>query len=188
MEQSTFLWEEHPAKTSALQGKDLDLAVNEAFSLSILSDWLMKAVQNGLFGKMSPVYSPARKDKILLNSYRYSLDGKLMCPKKDGESLGLSNNRPDASDWRGGCLTCNMPEWTAFPRAIPQRRNRVFVVGYLGDWRRAAEVLFEPEGLLGNTPPCREAGKELPEVLRIALEHGAVTYTGKIQEITSPRE
>jgi len=44
-----------------------------------------------------------------------------------------------------------------FPRAIPQRRNRVFLVGYLGDWRRAAQVLFEPEGLLGNSPPRREA-------------------------------
>ena len=28
-------------------------------------------------------------------------------------------------------------------RAVPQRRRRVFVVGYLGDWRRAAAVLFE---------------------------------------------
>lgn len=46
-----------------------------------------------------------------------------------------------------------------FERAIPQRRRRVFLVGYLGDWRRAAQVLFEPEGLLGNTPPRREAGK-----------------------------
>lgn len=42
---------------------------------------------------------------------------------------------------------------------VPQRRRRVFVVGYLGDWRRAAAVLFESEGLLGNTPPSREAGK-----------------------------
>ena len=50
-----------------------------------------------------------------------------------------------------------------FPNAIPQRRNRVFVVGYLGDWRRAAQVLFEPEGLLGNTPPRREAGKGVAE-------------------------
>ena len=44
-----------------------------------------------------------------------------------------------------------------FERAIPQRRRRVFLVGYLGDWRCAAQVLFEPEGLLGNTPPRREA-------------------------------
>lgn len=45
-----------------------------------------------------------------------------------------------------------------FPRAVPQRRRRVFAVGYLGDWRPAAEVLFEPAGLLGDTPPRREAG------------------------------
>ena len=30
---------------------------------------------------------------------------------------------------------------------VAQRRRRVFVVGHLGDWRRAAAVLFESEGL-----------------------------------------
>jgi DNA (cytosine-5)-methyltransferase 1 len=45
------------------------------------------------------------------------------------------------------------------PRAVPQRRRRVFVVGYLGDWRRAAAVLFDGESLSGNPPPRREAGK-----------------------------
>lgn len=34
---------------------------------------------------------------------------------------------------------------------VPQRRRRIFVVGYLGtDWRRAAEVLFEPGCLSGD--------------------------------------
>ena len=42
---------------------------------------------------------------------------------------------------------------------VAQRRRRVFVVGYLGDWRRAAAVLFEPDCLSGNPPPSREAGK-----------------------------
>jgi DNA (cytosine-5)-methyltransferase 1 len=42
---------------------------------------------------------------------------------------------------------------------VPQRRRRVFVVGYLGDWRPAAAVLFEPESLRGDTPPRREAGQ-----------------------------
>jgi DNA (cytosine-5)-methyltransferase 1 len=46
-----------------------------------------------------------------------------------------------------------------FPRAVPQRRRRVFVVGYLGDWRRAAAVLFDRESLRGDTPPRREAGQ-----------------------------
>ena len=43
---------------------------------------------------------------------------------------------------------------------VAQRRRRVFVVGYLGDWRRAAAVLFEREGLLGNPAPSREETKE----------------------------
>ncbi len=42
---------------------------------------------------------------------------------------------------------------------VPQRRRRVFVVGYLGDWRRAAAVLFERHSLSWNSPPSREAGK-----------------------------
>ncbi|TNE43416.1 MAG: DNA (cytosine-5-)-methyltransferase [Sphingomonadales bacterium] len=49
------------------------------------------------------------------------------------------------------------------PWAVPQRRRRVFVVGYLGDWRRAAAVLFERESLSGNPAPRRETGKGASE-------------------------
>ncbi len=42
---------------------------------------------------------------------------------------------------------------------VPQRRRRVFVVGCLGDWRRAAAVLFERHSLQGNIAPSREARK-----------------------------
>ena len=34
---------------------------------------------------------------------------------------------------------------------VSQRRRRVFVVGYLGDWRNPAKVLFEQESLRGDT-------------------------------------
>jgi DNA (cytosine-5)-methyltransferase 1 len=51
-----------------------------------------------------------------------------------------------------------------FPRAVPQRRRRVFVVGHLGDWRRAAAVLFDGESLRGHPPPRREAGQVAPTV------------------------
>ncbi len=47
------------------------------------------------------------------------------------------------------------------PRAVPQRRERVLLVGYLGDWRPAAAVLLEPEGLRGDPPPRRCAGQEI---------------------------
>jgi len=43
-----------------------------------------------------------------------------------------------------------------FPRAIPQRRRRVFVVGYLGDWRNPAKVLFDGEALSRNSKPSRK--------------------------------
>src|SRR3546814_16595790 len=41
---------------------------------------------------------------------------------------------------------------------VPQRRRRVFVVGYLGAWRPAAAVLFERESLLGPLAPRLAAG------------------------------
>ena len=44
---------------------------------------------------------------------------------------------------------------------VPQRRRRVFLVGHLGDWRRAATVLFERHGLQGHTAPSREARQSL---------------------------
>ena len=44
---------------------------------------------------------------------------------------------------------------------VPQRRRRVFVVGYLGDWRRAASVLFERESLRRNTAPSRKEAKDV---------------------------
>jgi DNA (cytosine-5)-methyltransferase 1 len=43
---------------------------------------------------------------------------------------------------------------------VAQRRRRVFVVGYLGDWRVAAAVLFERESLSGNTKPSRKKREE----------------------------
>ncbi len=43
-----------------------------------------------------------------------------------------------------------------FPRAVPQRRRRVFVIGYLGDWKPAAKVLFERESLCRDSTPSRK--------------------------------
>ena len=41
---------------------------------------------------------------------------------------------------------------------VPQRRRRVFVVGYFGDWRRAAAVLFDRQSMSGNIKPGTETG------------------------------
>jgi DNA (cytosine-5)-methyltransferase 1 len=59
--------------------------------------------------------------------------------------------------WAYRVLDAQYVRVDGYPRAVPQRRRRVFVVGHLGDWRRAAAVLFEPESLRGLDPPTAEA-------------------------------
>jgi len=59
--------------------------------------------------------------------------------------------------------------------AVPQRRRRVFVVGYLGDWRRAAAVLFDGESLSGNPAPRREAGQGVARGIEFGPSGGGFT-------------
>ena len=46
-----------------------------------------------------------------------------------------------------------------FPRAIPQRRRRIFVVGHIRDWRYPAKVLFDQEPMQENPYPSRRKKK-----------------------------
>ncbi|MBV9826042.1 MAG: DNA cytosine methyltransferase [Alphaproteobacteria bacterium] len=55
---------------------------------------------------------------------------------------------------------------------VAQRRRRVFVVGYRGDWRPAAAVLFEPESLGRDSPPCRETGQNAAATLTSGAGNG----------------
>ncbi|TIM41784.1 MAG: DNA cytosine methyltransferase [Mesorhizobium sp.] len=59
-----------------------------------------------------------------------------------------------------------------FGRAVPQRRRRVFVVGYLGDWRRAAAVFLERASLSGDSAPSREKGQGTPVSVAPCLRAG----------------
>lgn len=42
---------------------------------------------------------------------------------------------------------------------VAQRRRRIFLIGYLGDWRPPTAVLFEPKGLSRNLATMREPRK-----------------------------
>ena len=70
---------------------------------------------------------------------------------------------------------------------VAQRRRRVFVVGYLGDWRRAAAVLFERESLRGNPAPSRETREEAAGATRAGAEvyehHGQDSRTKELGEL-----
>ena len=59
--------------------------------------------------------------------------------------------------WR--VLDAQFTRVDGYPRAVPQRRGRVFLVGYLGDWRYPAQVLLEPESLRWNPAPRRDQGQ-----------------------------
>lgn len=63
-------------------------------------------------------------------------------------------------------------QYVGGPRAVPQRRRRVFVVACLGDWRAPAEILSLREGLSGY---LASGGKKRKGV---AADAGASASTG----------
>ncbi|MGL4233754.1 MAG: DNA cytosine methyltransferase, partial [Casimicrobium sp.] len=55
---------------------------------------------------------------------------------------------------------------------VAQRRKRVFVVGHLGDWRRAAAVLLERHSLQGHPAPRRETRQNVTGTLSARTQGG----------------
>lgn len=87
-----------------------------------------------------------------------SLSGQeITPPQRNGwKNFGIVRNPTEGNFglcWR--VLDVRYCRVDGFPQAIPQRRRRIFLVGCLGDWKRAAEILLEQQSLLGNHPPQR---------------------------------
>lgn len=55
---------------------------------------------------------------------------------------------------------------------VPQRRRRVFLVGYFGDWRPAAAVLFEPGSLRGDSAPRKKTRAHVTTALTESFGRG----------------
>ena len=68
---------------------------------------------------------------------------------------------------------------------VAQRRRRVFVVGYLGDWRPAAAVLFERHSLSGYPAPSRETREEIAGGTRERAAFGGNNQSGPIDVATA---
>jgi DNA (cytosine-5)-methyltransferase 1 len=76
---------------------------------------------------------------------------------------------------------------------LAQSRKRLFLVGYLGDWRAAAAVLFEPESLCGDRAEGWQALGPLHPCLTAKGARAFDDRTGYVLEsagvrITTPRE
>jgi site-specific DNA-cytosine methylase len=85
-------------------------------------------------------------------------------PKDGWGKCGIVTNAPGCYGLAWRILDAQYTRVPMFPRAIPQRRRRIFVVGYRGgavgsplDWQHPAAVLFDGEMRERDTPPRREA-------------------------------
>lgn len=81
-------------------------------------------------------------------------------PAGGWKSGGIARNATDGNfglAWR--VLDAQYVRVDGFPRAIPQRRRRIILVGCFGDWERAASILFDGEGGSWDTPPVRTKRK-----------------------------
>ena len=130
MNQLTFWSEELPANHLALQDCVKDLTIQEATSLLPMWEFLTNLDPSGAFGKMCQVSSVLGGGRDF-GSFLGAL-GEI--------GYGWAYRVLDAQHF-----------------GVPQRRRRVFVVGCLGDWRAAAEVLFDSHSLSGNTKKGRKA-------------------------------
>ena len=66
---------------------------------------------------------------------------------------------------------------------VPQRRKRVYLLAVqgAGNWRTAAEILFEPEGLRGDFEASRKAGQEATADAGASVEAGSILWSGSDQ-------
>jgi len=133
MTQLDFWSEELPANHSALQDYAKDLTTQEATLLSPMLEFLTSLDPSGAYGKMCQVSSVLGGGRDF-GSFLGALDEL---------GYGWAYRVLDAQNF-----------------GVAQRRRRVFVVGCLGNWKPAAEVLFESESLSGDIKTSREKREE----------------------------
>ena len=56
---------------------------------------------------------------------------------------------------------------------VPQRRRRIFLVGYLGDWRPAAAVLFESESLCRHIAESRSKREKVTRAIEASITNNS---------------
>ena len=145
MTQSTFLLEEPPAKASQSLDFAKDLLTPVETSCSPILPLLQSISPSGWFGRSVPGVLSSNKGRDF------------------GTFLGALVELGYGFSWR----SLDAQYFT-----LAQRRRRVFVVGYLGDWKRAAAVLFERESLQGHSAPSREAREEIAETVTTRSGNG----------------
>lgn len=84
-------------------------------------------------------------------------------PSKGWKNTGfIRNTRPDRYGVAWRVLDAQYTRVDKYPYAIPQRRRRLFLIGYIGVWQYPVQVLLDPKVLLGDNPPRRERRPRTP--------------------------
>ena len=122
-----------------------------------------------LCGRTSPASSQAEKEAILPDSYRCSPDGKSRSQTADGSAPESSPQPPDATGWRGECLTLSIPEFPNFrgrsrSEGAVSSLSDILVRGNIP--RRFYLTVKCAAGLMRR---AAKRGKDLPRILKDAL-------------------
>jgi len=83
-------------------------------------------------------------------------------PSKGWGKAGIVTNAPGHFGLAWRVLDAQYTRVEQFPRAVPQRRKRLFLIGYIDSWKYPCKVLFDREMCGGNTPPSRTKGQTAP--------------------------
>ena len=113
-EESTSLSAGRPAKVSHPAGSAAASPTLAETSPSSLSAWLKGRMRGGSFGRTSRPSFPSTADATSPDSSRNSPDGRSSRRTEDGGTRESSPTCPDASAFRGGCWTLDIPEFPHF--------------------------------------------------------------------------
>lgn len=105
------------------------------------------------------------------------LAGRKINPPADGwKNAGYIDGYKNAYGLAWRVLDAQACRVDGFERAVPQRRRRVFIVGYSGNWQPAAAVLFERESMSGNIAPSRKTREEVAKNFVNGARRGDYEY------------
>lgn len=168
--QSTFLLEEHPAKTT--RSRDLERVWLErvATSPSRLVTLLSESAPAGWFGRTSPEFCPATRDETLQQFWDSLPEESSVSRKLVGEILESFPDTDPLTDSPTEFLTLNTSEWTAIPTPYPNGG----VVSSLSDILVIGEVplryYLSSLACSGILRRAEKRGKDLPQQLAHALK------------------
>lgn len=91
-------------------------------------------------------------------------------PRDGWRNAGVVLGRSGLVEWF--TLDAQYVRVQSHPRAVPQRRRRVFVVRDSGDWQSRPPLFLEPASLCGNPAPSRKAGQRVAPTISARTKGG----------------